>query len=174
MRNKVRYSVLILGLLAMVIGLSACGYVSTRGDGVNDVPHSADWGFTNCLVCHSGGDLAVPTNPNHASYTIDQCLLLPGACHSLASDLPTFTPDYTPPPTTTTTKPPTTTTTQPPTTTTAESPGPLSLPQHAGFTPALVAMCMTCHGPEGEDPNPEDHADYANNSCFDPGCHEAP
>ncbi len=180
MKNKMKSLVLICGLLILVISLSACGYVSTRGDGITAIPHSVDWGFTNCLVCHADGDIAAPDS--HALYTIDLCLN--PACHPLLADLPTFTPTYTPPPTTT--KPPTTTgepptttgeppttTGEPPTTTATGSPGPISSDFHAGQT--TTALCAMCHS--GASPvyaNPEDHADYADDSCFDAGCHEPP
>ena len=178
MKNKSRSVLLILGLMVLVIGLSACGYVSTRGDDTRAIPHSTDWGFTNCLVCHADGDIVAGGNKadTHVSYTIELCLN--PACHPLMSDLPTFIPDYTPPPTTSFTPPPPTTTTGTPPTTTTEppttatgSPGPISYDNHAPYTDA--SMCNMCH--TGAAPllaNPEDHADYANDSCLDTGCHE--
>ncbi len=178
MKNRVKYLMLVCGLLVLVMGLSACGYVSTKGDDVRAIPHDTGWGFTNCLVCHADGDIAVPDN--HAGYTIDLCLN--PACHPLLSELSTFTPTYTPPPTTSFTPPPTSTTdaptttppttSEPPTTTVAEGPGPISSDNHAGQSD--TSLCSMCHGEGLPYPNPEDHADYANDSCFDAGCHEPP
>ena len=159
MKNESKSLLLILGLLVLVIGLSACGYISTPGDGIVAIPHSIDWGFTNCLVCHS--DAALDT---HADFTLYLCST--PACHPLMSDLPTFTPTYTPPPVTTTTGTPLTTTI-------TESPGPISSESHIGQTD--TSLCGLCH--LGASPilaNPEDHADYANDSCYDADCHEPP
>ncbi|MFC1847077.1 hypothetical protein ACFLYS_03365 [Chloroflexota bacterium] len=170
MKNKAKSLILVCGLLVLVISLSACGYVSTPGDGIIAIPHSTDWGFTNCLVCHS--DAALDT---HADFTLELCST--PACHPLMSELSTFTPTYTPPPTTTfipptttTTGTPPTTTTEPPTTTTGGTAGPLSAETHGAIVDS--SLCFMCHGPGLPNPNPEDHADYTNDSCLDAGCHE--
>jgi hypothetical protein len=153
---------LVAGFLILVSVLAACGRTTMPGDRIKVVPHSVGWGFTNCLVCHSG-KLAPPSAFHPTNPTVEQCLT-PG-CHAEGTITPT-----TPPPTTTTT-PPTSTTTPP--TTTPESPGPISYENHFPYTDA--STCFICH--TGLAPvlaNPADHADYANDSCLDPGCHELP
>ena len=180
MRNKVKSLVLVFGLLALVIGISACGYVSSKGDGINVIPHSADWGFTNCLVCHSDGEISVPDD--HVVYTNELCLLNPAGCHALSSYTPvppvsftivttTSTPTQTTPTGTQTSPTGTQTTTiTPPVSTTAVPQGPLTSESHGTLGDSTL-LCMLCHMAEGPNPNPEDHLDYTNESCFDTDCH---
>ena len=186
MRNKTLLSSLILGLLILVIGITACGRTSVPGDRVKTIPHDVDWGFTNCLVCHTGGDIALPAIFHPTNPTNEECLN-PG-CHWVEGSIPTTTPpvtttttppvtDTTTPPVTDTTTPPvtTTTTTEPPVTTTTGPPPIISIEFHPGVKDASI--CFICHaGPEGQvvDPYPEDHAadGRANDSCLDDGCHE--
>ena len=152
MKNRLAFCLFTLGLLALVICLAACGRTTTSGDGVINIPHDTDWGFSNCLVCHSDGDMAMPDN--HVAYTTDQCSM----CHVPA----------------TTTEPPTDTT-EPPTDTTEppSGPGPISASNHASQSNA--SMCNICHtGSSAILANPADHADYADDSCLDAGCHELP
>ena len=184
MKIKVKSLVLVFGLLALVIGISACGYVSSKGDGINVIPHSADWGFTNCLLCHSDGDISVPDT--HVAYTIELCLLNPAGCHALSSYTPvppvsltistwTFTPPATDTTTTSGTPNGTTTTiitTTEPTVTTVGPPPVISVEFHPGLADA--SLCFLCHaGPEGTvvDPYPDDHIGRENDSCLDDGCH---
>jgi len=180
MRNKTLLSLLILGLLILVIGLAACGRTSVPGDRVNTVPHDVDWGFTNCLVCHTGGDIALPPIFHPTNPTNEDCLN-PG-CHSVEGATPTITtttPPVTttePPVTTTTTPPIQTTTTEPPvsTTTTTAEPPVISAEFHPGQKD--TSICFICHiGAEGQvvSPWPASHAEEnrANNSCLDDGCH---
>ena len=178
MKNKLGFCLFTLGLLALVICMAACGRTSAAGDGVINRPHDTDWGFSNCLVCHSDGDYAMPDN--HATYTTDQCSM----CHVPATTPQTkVTPapevTTTPPATTTeppagTTTPPAGTTTPPATTTEPPSgPGPISASNHASQSNA--SMCNICHtGASAILANPADHADYADDSCLDAGCHELP
>ena len=167
MKNKSVFWLLIVGLLILVPALAACGRTTESGDLVFNIPHDTDWGFENCLACHAGGLYAMPDDGSHDGRTTDLC----PTCHFPAIKtqtkvtLPTTTPPTTTPPTTT---PPTTT---PPTTTVTEGPGPISYDNHFIYTDA--SSCFVCHtGAGAVKANPEDHADYANDSCFDAGCHE--
>lgn len=167
MRNKTLLSSLILGLLILVLGLAACGRTSVPGDRVKTIPHDVDWGFTNCLVCHTGGDIAQPAIFHPTNPTNEECLN-PG-CHWVEGTTPTIT---TTTPTQTTTTTPTTTTTTP-TTTTTEPPPIISIEFHPGLEDTSV--CFVCHVlPGAVDPWPESHAadGRANDSCLDDGCHE--
>ena len=150
MKSKLTFCLFALGLLALVICLAACGRTTTSGDGVIAIPHATDWGFSNCLVCHSDGDVAVPDN--HAAYTTDQCSM----CHLPASTQQT---KITTPPAGTTTPP--------------AGPGAISASNHA--TQSNASMCNICHtGASAILANPANHADYADDSCLDAGCHELP
>ena len=173
MKNKLTLCLSVLGLIALVACLAACGRTSNPGDGVITMPHDTSYIFENCLVCHAGGELAAPDN--HAAYTTEQCSM----CHFPANPQQTkITPaaSTTPPADTTeppvdTTEPPTDTTTPPvDTTEPAGSPGPISADNHVGQ--ADSSLCSMCH--PAMLPNPADHADYANDSCLDAGCHELP
>ena len=171
MRNKTLLSSLILGLLILVLGLAACGRTSVPGDRVKTIPHDVDWGFTNCLVCHTGGDIAQPAAFHPTNPTNEECLNL--GCHWVEGTTPTIT--TTTPTQTTTTTPTQTTTTTTTTTTTVGPPPIISIEFHPGVED--VSICFICHaGPEGQvaDPYPEDHAadGRANDSCLDDGCHE--
>jgi len=166
LKNRLAFCLFTLGLLALVICLAACGRTTTSGDGVINIPHDTDWGFSNCLVCHSDGDMAMPDN--HVAYTTDQCSM----CHVPATT--TEPPTDTTEPPTDTTEPPTDTT-EPPTDTTEppSGPGPISASNHASQSNA--SMCNICHtGSSAILANPADHADYADDSCLDAGCHELP
>lgn len=175
MKKKSTLCLLILGLLILVLVLAACGRTSASGDRVKTIPHSVGWGFTNCLVCHSGGDLALPAAFHPTNPTNEECQN-PG-CHSVATSTQTIitlaktttTPTTTPPATTTATP---TTTTEPPTTTTPSGgAGPISYDNHYIYTDA--SSCFVCHmGAAPVLANPEDHADYAIDSCLDADCHE--
>ncbi len=184
MRNKTLLSSLILGLLILVLGLAACGRTSVPGDRVKTIPHDVDWGFTNCLVCHTGGDIAQPaifhpTNPTNEECLNPGCHWVEGTTPTITTTTPTQTTTTTPTqtttttPPTTTTEPPPTTTTEPPPTTTVGPPPIISIEFHPGVED--VSLCFICHaGPEGQvaDPYPEDHIGRANDSCLDDGCHE--
>jgi cytochrome c5 len=151
----------------MVPLLSACttGTVELI-DGKPVMKHELDAiGFENCFACHAGGLHPVPEA--YAEFPLELCSS--PACHILIGT-PTITTTTTPTPTTTTTTT-TTTPTTPTTTTPTESPGPISYDNHYIYTD--TSTCMLCHlGPGAILANPEDHADYANDSCFDAGCHE--
>ena len=79
-------------------------------------------------------------------------------------------PTTTSEPPTTTSEPPVTTSEPPATSEPAGSPGPISADNHVGQ--ADSSLCSMCH--PAMLPNPADHADYANDSCLDAGCHELP
>ncbi len=168
MKNKSIFWLIIAGLLIMVPLLSACttGTVELI-DGKPVMKHELDAiGFENCFACHAGGLHPVPEA--YAEFPLELCSS--PACHILIGTPTTTTPPTTTPPTTTppTTTPPTTT---PPTTTPTEGPGPISYDNHYIYTDA--SSCFVCHtGAGAVMANPEDHADYANDSCFDAGCHE--
>ena len=185
MKSKAVLLLLTSGLLILVIGLAACGRTSVPGDRVNTIPHDVDWGFTNCLVCHTGGDIALPAIFHPTNPANEDCLNL--GCHFVEGSTPPVSTTTTPPITTTTTTPPvstttttepsiTTTTTTPPvstTTTPPESPGQLSYDYHYVYQDA--SLCFICHvGPDVEWPQTPDHEGRANDSCLDDGCHELP
>jgi len=174
LKSNLKICLLISGLLILVLGLAACGRTSVPDDRVNTIPHDVDWGFTNCLVCHSGGDIALPAVLHPTNPTNEECLN-PG-CHSVATPTQTI---ITPAPQQTTTTPPVSTppvSTPPVSTTTTTVPPPLI---SAEFHPGLkdVTLCFICHvGEEGKvvDPWPASHAEEGrtNDSCLDDGCHE--
>jgi len=178
LKSKLTFCLFALGLLALVICLAACGRTTTSGDGVIAIPHATDWGFSNCLVCHSDGDVAVPDN--HAAYTTDQCSMchLPASTQQTKITTPpagTTTPPAgtTTPPAGTTTPPAGTTTPPAGTTTPPAGPGAISASNHA--TQSNASMCNICHtGASAILANPANHADYADDSCLDAGCHELP
>ncbi len=160
MKSNLKICLLILGLLTLALVVVACGRTSVPGDRVNTIPHEVDWGFTNCLVCHTGGDIALPVIFHPTNPTNDDCLNV--GCHFVEGS----------PPTTTT---PPVTTTEPPVTTV----GPLPVISAEFHPPAAitdVTLCFICHvGEEGlvVDPWPADHAEEgrANDSCLDADCH---
>jgi len=185
LKKKTTLCLLSSGLLIIVIVLAACGRTSASGDRIKTIPHSVGWGFTNCLVCHSG-NLAPPVIFHPTNPTNEECQN-PG-CHSVAT--PTQTritlakttkppATTTTPPVTTTTPPgtttaPPTTTTEPPTTTTpaGETPQPPA-ENHSLYKDA--SSCFICH--TGAAPVlavPESHTDYENDSCLDTDCHVLP
>ncbi len=164
MKNKSIFWLLI-AVLIMVPALAACGNNTELGDGIYVMPHGTGLGFDNCLVCHTGGLYAMPDDAIH-NVGIETCIL----CHPESTTTVTTT---TPTPTTTTTPTITTPTITTPTTTTTPPQGPISYESHYLYTD--VSLCNLCH--TGLAPilaNPENHADYANDSCFDAGCHELP
>jgi len=177
LKSNLEICLLILGLLILVLSVVACGRTSVPGDRIKTIPHEVDWGFTNCLVCHTGGDIALPVVFHPTNPTNDDCLN-PG-CHFVEGSPPVTTTTTTPPVTTTTTTPTATDTTTPtvtdtttPTVTTVGPPPVISAEFHPGV--ADVTLCFICHaGPEGVvvDPYPEDHVDRENDSCLDDGCH---
>ena len=175
MKKKSILCLLILGLLILVLVLAACGRISAPGDRVKTIPHGVEWGFTNCLVCHSGGDLALPAVFHPTNPTSEECQN-PG-CHSVATLTPTTTTPTTTTPTTTTptTTTPTTTTptTTTPTTTTppTTTPGGPAISSH-GIGPGYDGNCTICHGAGALYAFPEDHSGRTNDECFD--CHELP
>ncbi|MCJ7769258.1 MAG: hypothetical protein MUO92_02130, partial [Dehalococcoidales bacterium] len=82
MRNKTLLSSLILGLLILAIGITACGRTSLPGDQEFTIPHDVGWGFTNCLVCHTGGDTAINLDlAFHQINPTNEDCLIPG-CHT--------------------------------------------------------------------------------------------
>ncbi|MFH1662494.1 MAG: hypothetical protein ABH934_01025 [Chloroflexota bacterium] len=96
MKNK-PVLLLITGLLVIVLGLTACGRTSVPGDRVNTIPHDVGWGFTNCLVCHASGDIALPAIFHPTNPTNEDCLT-PG-CHVVATPTQTIiTPATSTPP----------------------------------------------------------------------------
>ncbi len=170
MKSNLKICLLILGLLTLALVVVACGRTSVPGDRVNTIPHEVDWGFTNCLVCHTGGDIALPVILHPTNPTNDDCLNV--GCHFVEGS-PPITTTTTPPVTTTTTTPPVTDTTTPPVTTVGPPPV-ISAEFHPGL--ADVILCFICHvGEEGfvVDPWPAIHVEEgrANDSCLDADCH---
>jgi len=176
-KSNLKICLLILGLLTLTLVVVACGRTSVPGDRVNTIPHEVDWGFTNCLVCHTGGDIALPVVFHPTNPTNDDCLNV--GCHFVEGSPPvttTTTPTVTTTttPTVTDTTTPTVTDTTTPTVTTVGPPPVISAEFHPGL--ADVTLCFICHvGEEGfvVDPWPADHAeeDRANDSCLDADCH---
>ncbi|UCE98025.1 MAG: hypothetical protein JSV74_01470, partial [Dehalococcoidia bacterium] len=83
MKNKAKILFLILGTLILVIGITACGRTSLTGDGIRLMPHDAGWGFTNCLLCHTDGELAIdPELVFHQVNPTNEDCLIPG-CHEV-------------------------------------------------------------------------------------------
>ena len=115
----------------------------------------------------------------HILYLLTAALLIAAsllaACNG-GGATDTTTPTATTPTATTptaTTPTATTPTATTPTATTPSGPGKISAENHATITD--TSMCNICHaGAAPLYPNPEDHADYANDSCLDAGCHELP
>ena len=173
LKSNLKICLLILGLLILVLSVVACGRTSVPDDRVNTIPHEVDWGFTNCLVCHTGGDIDLPvifhpTNPSN-----DDCLNV--GCHFVEGSPPITTTTTPPVTTTTTTTPPVTGTTTPPVTTVGPPPV-ISIEFHPPAAITDTSLCFICHvGEEGfvVDPWPADHAEEgrANDSCLDADCH---
>lgn len=178
LKSNLKICLLILGLLTLALVIVACGRTSVPGDRVNTIPHDVDWGFTNCLVCHTGGDIALPVIFHPTNPTNDDCLNV--GCHFVEGSPPittTTTPTVTgtTTPTVTGTTTPTVTTTEPPVTTVGPPPV-ISAEFHPPAAITDVTLCFICHvGEEGlvVDPWPAIHAEEgrANDSCLDADCH---
>jgi hypothetical protein len=153
-----KYSLLLVALIVLAIALVGCSRVYTTTNPLplaRAVPHSLDFRFDNCNVCHVSDQLGaiIP----HADYTTDMCTQ--AGCHAV-SIAPTTT--TTPPPTTSTTTTTTTTTTggttttngTTTTTTTTSAPGNPPIPtdgiDNKTHTAAVYAsykgLCLMCHG----------------------------
>ncbi len=155
MKNKSMLTLLIAGLLILATVATACSNYMPPTDAPFLTPHNIDLGFSNCLVCHTGGEYPIPVDIYHPSGITNDTCISP-ICHPL---LATYT---TPPPTgTTTTLPPTGTTTTPPPTGTTTTPPPtgttttgvppvldLTAKQlEVAFHPeAYLTLCLICHG----------------------------
>ena len=164
MNNRLVLRLLMLGgLLSLVLVPAACSsYVSPTVVMV-PTPHDIDLGFSNCLVCHTGGQYPIPSDAIHINVGVGMCTL--SSCHPVAGAVPIVTK-------TTTTPPPTGTTTAPPPTTKATA-ATLSPDAHKMYKDASV--CFACHtGLAPVVANPPDHEGYAPTSCLDAGCHVLP
>lgn len=146
MRNKTVFYLLLVGLLSVVLMLTACGNTTEANDGIRTIPHDLVSGSVNCVACHTGG--LHPAPADHADLSVELCS--EPVCHA-----PSGTP---------------------PTTTMPSEPNDgiwWTIPHDLEL---VSADCLLCHtgGPRPiPGPTLVDHTEFPVESCSKPGCHAA-
>ena len=83
MKSKAVLPSLIISILVLIATITACNRTSMLNDGIRVVPHDTNFGFENCLVCHTGSDIAIDLKLvyHQVNPTNGDCLI-PG-CHEV-------------------------------------------------------------------------------------------
>lgn len=84
MRNKSVFYLLLVGLLSVVLMLTACGNTTEANDGIRTIPHDLVAGSVNCVACHTGG--LHPAPADHADLSVELCS--EPVCHAPSGGAP--------------------------------------------------------------------------------------